>query len=160
MKDKLKLNRETSRQGLEAVDEPPLEEPSDFQLVDSEEEDGGYVPTSPEEEENITTGAALVPRGKVVGKPENRKHKSKRKEVAISDIGTKSWSGQMIQREDHQVVKLLSRILTGKSKKENKGDDKKKKKKKRRRLKDGVTQSCSTSSGDEDSEDSLSARKT
>lgn len=148
----------------------------------SADEDTGYVPTSPEEGGVMTTGTAMVPLGKTLGKPERTKKVAVVKEAVSSDIGTKSLSGQLIQRamtmtklrkakakkkkakkgKKEQVVKLLSQILTGGSKKDR---GKKDKKKKRRMLRDGVIESCSTSSGESmtgdtdsgDSEDDLEA---
>ena len=146
---------------------------------DGEEMDGlDYVPTSPEEEPKMRTGTALVPLGRALEKSGHPKPKEKGKAVATSDSGMRSLSGQLIQRamqaskrrkqetrkkkrkkggSSRQVAKLLSRILTGKS---GKTADKKKGTKKRKRLKDGVIQSCSTSSGEEEYSDESQSGET
>ena len=183
MKDRLRsrlgdIKRRVRGTGGEV--EPPVEaEPPPAEVVDTEEErelDGlDYVPTSPEEEPKIRTGTALVPLGGVLEKSGHPKLKEKGRAVATSDSGMKSLSGQLIQRamqaskrrrletkkkkkkkgsSSHQVAKLLSQILMGKS---GKAMDKKKGTKKKRKLKDGVIRSSSTSSDEEvDSEESQS----
>ncbi len=183
MKDRLRsrlgdIKRRVHGKGGE-LPPPPAEEAVEVDGMESEEDrelDGlDYVPTSPEGEPKISTGTALVSRGRVLEKSEHLVEKTKAKEAATSGTGTRSLSGQLIERamiasrkrkqeqkrkkkkkggSSQQVVKLLAQILTEKSGKKEK---KKKSSKKRRRLKDGVIRSCSTTSEEEESQESQSA---
>ena len=178
MKDRLKGKlsdiKKRVRGSAGVVHSPPPAEVDGIPVEESEEEDADYVPTSPEKEAAITAGTALVPHGKALEKSEHRKAKGSKKDADTKDIGSKSLSTQLIMRavettklrkkqakkkkkskkgKETQVVKLLSKILTGKSS----GKEKKEKKgKKRRTMKDGVIRSCSTSSSNGESDSSLS----
>lgn len=137
---------------VEEIDVP--EEKEAPEVVVESPKSPSYAP-SIQPEEAMTAGVALVAHGPELGKPVARKKKEKPQELALRGSGSRSLSGQLIQRalvatkarkkaskkkkgkkgKKDQVVKLLSQILTGKS---AKNDKKEKKKKKRRTLKDGA----------------------
>ena len=169
MKDRLKGKlsdiKKRVRGTAGAVHSSPPAELDGIPVEESEEDEVDYVPTSPEGDAAITTGTALVPHGKVLDKPEHRKAKRTKKDVDTKDIGSKSLSTQLIMRaveatklrkkqakrkkskkgKETRVVRLLSKILTGKSSGKEKAE---KRGKKRRTMKDGVIRSCSSSSSD------------
>ena len=177
MKDRLKGKlsdiKKRVRGTAGAVHSSPPAERDGIPVDESEEDEVDYVPTSPEGDAAITTGTALVPHGKVLDKTEHRKAKRTRKDVDTKDIGSKSLSTQLIMRaveatklrkkqakrkkskkgKETRVVRLLSKILTGKSSGKEKAE---KRSKRRRTMKDGVIRSCSSSSSDGETGTSLS----